>query len=194
MAGTPGAGKTEFSKSLITTFGYAIIRIDADEIREMMREIGYNGKNAALYQPAVSGAVSNLYSHVLAKKQSALIDGTFAYSDWRQKLDESLKNNRIVEIYYLYQDPEVAWRFVKARERKQGRVVPKEVFIHDYFACIENVTKAKELYGNKLTIYFVKHDYEKSSEYVMIDAHSIADNLPKAYTKDELESLIKSDD
>ncbi len=42
MAGSPGAGKTEFSKrfinvlSRINSFGTSIVRIDGDEIRELL--------------------------------------------------------------------------------------------------------------------------------------------------------------
>ncbi len=194
MAGTPGAGKTEFSKSLVETFQKSMVRIDADEIREMMRDIGYNGKNASLYQQAVTAAVSNLYSHVVRNGQSALLDGTFAYANWRVNIESSLQKKRLVEIYYLYQDPEIAWKFVKLREKKQGRAVPREVFIKDYFLSIENVQKAKEIFGDKITVYFAKHNYEKHLEYVIVDVSSIADHLPKVYTNDELEDLIKYDD
>ena len=194
MAGTPGAGKTEFSKSLVATFDNQMVRLDADEIREMMREIGYNGSNADLYQAAVSGAVSNLQSHIIKNKQSAVIDGTFAYTNWRQKIDNSLKAKRLVEIYYLYQDPEVAWRYVKLREKKQGRSVPKKIFIDDYFSCIKNVNKAKEIYDNNVTVYFAKHNYEKRLEYVIVNVSNIAEHLPNVYTRDELESLIEQDD
>jgi UDP-N-acetylglucosamine kinase len=195
MAGSPGAGKTEFSKSIIETFGSIMVRIDADDIREMMREIGYNGKNAALYQTAVSGAVSNLYSHILKNQQSALIDGTFAYENWQQKVDDSLRTNRLVEIYYLYQDPEVAWNFVKKREEYEGRAVPRRIFIKDYFSSIKNVSEALSKYGDRITVHFAKHNYENAKDYdIVVNIRSIADHLPKAYTRDELQGLIGPDD
>src|SRR5271167_3522052 len=54
MAGSPGAGKTEFSKSLISDIEEArrcnVVRIDADEIRSRMP--GYVGGNAHLFQGA----------------------------------------------------------------------------------------------------------------------------------------------
>ncbi len=77
MAGTPGAGKTEFSKSLLDAFGNHIVRIDADEIRDLMREIGYDGKNSHLYQGGVGIAVNDLYRAAIKQRQSVLIDGTF---------------------------------------------------------------------------------------------------------------------
>ncbi len=49
MAGSPGAGKTEFSKYFLEKeFGVdSIVRIDPDEIRETLP--GYNGENAYLF-------------------------------------------------------------------------------------------------------------------------------------------------
>ena len=52
MAGSPGAGKTEFSKSLISIIEEArhcnVVRIDADEVRGHLP--GYVGGNAYLFQ------------------------------------------------------------------------------------------------------------------------------------------------
>src|SRR3989338_11423364 len=50
MAGSPGAGKTEFSKRLIEKFSTKPVRIDADDIRDMFD--GYTGDNAHLFQSA----------------------------------------------------------------------------------------------------------------------------------------------
>src|SRR5580700_1505543 len=101
MAGTPGAGKTEFSKSLLELFNTSAVRIDADDIRDMMKEIGYNGANAEKYQYGVGLAVNNLYRKSIKQHQSVLIDGTFAYRGWRENIEMSLHDNRLIEIYYL---------------------------------------------------------------------------------------------
>lgn len=47
MAGSPGAGKTEISKRLIEKFSNKPVRIDADEIRELIP--GYTGANSYLF-------------------------------------------------------------------------------------------------------------------------------------------------
>lgn len=193
MAGTPGAGKTEFSKKLLDAFGDHIVRIDADEIREMMREIGYNGANAQLYQDGVGIAVNNLYRSAIKQHQSVLIDGTFAFGGWYSNVEMSLNDKRIVEIYYLYQDPAIAWGYVKKREIAQGRVVPKQVFINDYRASIDNVCDAKRKFGNKVTIYYAKNNYEKRLEYVKVGVGIITDLLPSVYNNEELERIMLDD-
>lgn len=190
MAGTPGAGKTEFSKSLIDAFDHPIIRIDADEIREMMRDIGYTGANAHIYQQAVGAAVNNMYGHVIKRSQSALVDGTFAYDNWRENIDRSLRQGRLVEIYYIYQDPDIAWKYVKDRESQQGRAVPGSIFIRDYYASIENVQKAKNVFGNQVHLYLAKHNYQKEIEYVIVNIAKLATHLPKIYTVEELQAII----
>lgn len=194
LAGTPGAGKTELSKSLIEPFENPVIRLDADEIRDMMRDIGYNGSNAHVFQAAVGGIVSNIIAMIIKNKQSVVVDGTFTYPNWQQRIETALENNRIVEIYYLYQDPEVAWRFVKVREEKQGRYVPKHVFVDDYKKSIENVEQAINLFGERITVHFAKHNYEKKNKYVIVRVNSIVEHIPRMYTEEELMGLIEKDD
>lgn len=192
MAGTPGAGKTEFSQSLINELDEKIVRIDADEIRELMRPIGYDGSNSEVFQRAAVKAVNWLYDFALDNKhsQSVLLDGTFAYGNWRENVERSLHHGRRVEIYYLYQDPLVAWNFVNARKLNNGRVVPKNVFIESYQLSIENVKKAKQVFGDNIVIYFAANNYEKSVEKIEIDVKNIENLLPKLYTKDELENQL----
>jgi UDP-N-acetylglucosamine kinase len=192
MAGTPGAGKTEFSKSLLSIFNTSAVRIDADDIRDMMKEIGYNGANAEKYQYGVGLAVNNLYRKALKQHQSVLIDGTFAYHGWRENIEMSLHDKRLVEIYYLYQEPTVAWDFVKKRELAEGRAVPLDVFVKDYTDCIDNVCKAKEVFGDKVVIYYAKNNYQKKLEYVKINVGDIRTYLPNVYTNDELKALINA--
>lgn len=56
MAGSPGSGKTEFSKILIERLEqnkeHRVIRIDGDEIRSQIP--GYTGNNSKLFQGAIS--------------------------------------------------------------------------------------------------------------------------------------------
>lgn len=191
MAGTPGAGKTEFSISLIETFSDSFVRIDADDIREMMREIGYNGANAELFQEATNKAVNILFDYANKKSgQNVLLDGTFAYGNWRENVERSLAHERIVEIYYLYQDPLIAWDYVKKREHNQGRVVPADVFVKSYELSIKNVQRAIEDFGDQLTVYFAKNDYTKTIESVSVDVDNVANLLPKLYNIEELKGLI----
>ena len=52
MAGSPGTGKTEFSRRLAEQFKQKPVIIDADEIRKIIP--GYTGKKAYLFQKAAT--------------------------------------------------------------------------------------------------------------------------------------------
>lgn len=78
MAGSPGAWKTELSKSLIkiSEGNNEIIRIDGDEIRRFIP--GYTGNNSHLFQGAISLIIEKIYDLVLHQRQSFVFDGTFS--------------------------------------------------------------------------------------------------------------------
>jgi predicted ABC-type ATPase len=191
MAGTPGAGKTEFSMSLLQKFESAFVRIDADDVREMMREIGYNGANAELFQDAANKAVNILFDYANKEGgQNVLLDGTFSYGNWRENVERSIAHGRQIEIYYLYQDPRVAWDYVKKREREYGRAVPLEAFVKSYTLSVVNVQRAIQDFGKYLTVYFAKNDYTKTIESIAVDVDNIEKLLPKQYTREELQELL----
>ena len=109
MAGSPGAGKTEVSKRLIERFSTKPVRIDADEIRNMFPN--YNGSNAHLFQSACSIGVNKLYDYVIKNQLNVVLDGTFAYKGALLNIQRSIDHGRKIEIFYLFQDPIVAWDF-----------------------------------------------------------------------------------
>ena len=80
MAGSPGAGKKEFSKTLVGTLEKdhkrRTVRIDGDDLRTFFP--GYTGSNAHLFQGAVSLVVEKMHDLVLHNKQNFVLDGTFA--------------------------------------------------------------------------------------------------------------------
>lgn len=64
MAGSPGAGKTEFSKTFIKDYpgNVKIVRIDADEIRELIPD--YKEGKAYKVQGAAALGVEKLFDFV----------------------------------------------------------------------------------------------------------------------------------
>ena len=83
MAGSPGAGKTEFVKELkeldkkrqLTSkesFGV----IDPDALRDCLP--GYTGDNSHLFQNAISIGVGVLFRSALKNSQNIIVDGTFS--------------------------------------------------------------------------------------------------------------------
>lgn len=188
MAGSPGAGKTEFSRRLAEQFKQKPVIIDADEIRKIIP--GYVGKKAYLFQKAATKGVNFLYDHVCKNSLNVIIDGTFAYADPIENIKRSLKHNRNIEIYFLYQEPTVSWKFTKVRERKEFRNVPRDVFINAYVKSIENVTAVKKKFGTKIKLNLVIKDFTDGLQTLELNVTSLEKLLPKLYTGKELTKIL----
>jgi hypothetical protein len=195
MAGSPGAGKTEFSKRIIEALfqepGDNPVRIDADEIRAMIP--GYTGDNSHVFQGASARGVEMLYDHVLAHNLNVVLDGTFALKEKGfSNVERSLSHNRLVEIYYLFQEPEVAWDFTKKREVLEHRRITKEVFIRAFFAAHENVAEAKARFGDKIRLNVVVKDIRDPSTYrVGLNAAGVDQFIPWTYSHDTLTETLQ---
>ncbi|MEK7102828.1 MAG: zeta toxin family protein [Patescibacteria group bacterium] len=189
MAGSPGAGKTEFSVRLIERLpDNTPVRIDADEIRAMLP--GYTGGNAHIFQRACSTGVSKLFEHVLHQKLNAMLDGTFAHQRAMENIQRSLSRGRQVVIYYIFQDPIVAWQFTQAREEKEGRRILKDTFINGMLSAYNNVKMAKREFGSAIVLNLVIKNFRNEFEDAHGDISDIDSYLPKVYTQEELEKLI----
>ena len=189
MAGSPGAGKTEYSKRFIERFDSNIVRIDADEVRKIIPQ--YNGANSDVVQGAASIAVDILYNYTLNNKYDLLLDGTFAkFEIVYRNIERSINKNREVAIHYIYQDPLVAWEFTKKREKIEGRKVPKEVFIKSFFNAKNNVVKIKSIFKDKIKVYLIIKDYSNNIKESYLDVH-IDSYLKTKYSKEELNEGLK---
>jgi UDP-N-acetylglucosamine kinase len=195
MAGSPGAGKTESSRNLIEHLGkngMSILRIDPDEIRE--RIPGYSGTNSSLFQGATSIIAEKMQDMALENSQSYVFDSTFANLDAaRVNITRNLGHERDVFIVYVYQDPVQAWEFVKAREKKDGRAIPKSVFIQQYFQARCSVNSIKAEFGKKVMIFLVIKNID-GTDFGYRENIDIIDNyLPERYTKEQLEISLHED-
>lgn len=180
MAGSPGAGKTEFSKRLLRNIH--AVRIDADEIKKIIPQ--YTGKNSDSVQGASALGVEYLYDYVLKKNLSMLLDGTFAdYQKARMNVLRSLHKGRYIEIFYLYQNPIIAWRFTKEREAIEGRMIPKKLFIHAFFQAKENVQKIKEEFGDTIKAHLIIKNHVKDIEEEYPDIQHIDKYLKMHYSR-----------
>ncbi|MEA3449388.1 MAG: zeta toxin family protein [Patescibacteria group bacterium] len=194
MAGSPGAGKTEYSKALIETAKKSaspIVRIDADEIREIIPQ--YSGHNSDVVQRAASTGVHKLYDFCLKKKLDAMIDGTFAkFEIAHRNVKRSLTRGRQVGIYYIYQDPLVAWEFTKKREKLEGRRVPRKVFVDAFFEARVNVVKIKSIFKDKIKLYLVIKNYSNNVHKFYSKIDKVDKYLKDDYTKERLNKLLKN--
>lgn len=185
MAGSPGAGKTEVVSSLSEIYDNYVI-IDADYFR--IRFPMYNGKNSSDFQKASSWLVEQSLKYVLEHGYSFILDGTFALESSNKNIQRSLKTHDVT-LYYVYQDPLVAWNFTKIREIAEGRHVPKDVFINAFFKSHENIVKAKAKFP-EIELNLIIKDYSND----ITEAHTYTDNvsliLPLNFDKKELEEQL----
>lgn len=192
MAGSPGAGKTEASIELIERIGTPVIRIDPDELRKECP--GYNGENAWLFQGAVSVLVEKIHDIALAEGQSFLLDGTLSrYEIARRNIDRSLKKNRAVQILYVYQEPQLAWEFVKAREAAEGRRIRPDSFVEQYFAAREVVNRLKSELGNQIDVDLLLKNNDNSQRMYRAGVDKIDHHIPEKYSRSDVEEMLKKD-
>lgn len=197
MAGSPGAGKTEFSKNFIAILEqdrkHRILRIDPDDVRSLVP--GYVGSNSYLFQRAVSIIIENVHDCALHNKQTFVFDGTFSkYEKAVENIRRSLKLERNVLIFYVYQQPELAWQFTQAREMKEGRHIPKAAFIDQFIGVRDVIRRIRQEFGDDVVIKLVKKDLNHNAVENLVEVRSkrgnIDDLLPATYTKEELEKLL----
>lgn len=199
MAGSPGAGKTEFSKSLIEILSgndhikNTVIRIDGDELRPHMP--GYSGKNSYLFQAAISIIVDKIQDLALKQRQTFVLDGTFSkYDKAVGNVRRSLEKDRVVFIFYVYQEPQVAWKFTEAREAAEGRNIPKSAFIDSFLGARDTVERIRKEFGDEVVLFLVKKDFEKhtveNAEKIDQNGPQIDHYIPKRYTRSELEEIL----
>lgn len=195
MAGSPGAGKTEFSKAFIEEMKLkdpvmTIVRIDADEIKNLIP--GYNGHNSSDVHAAASIGVEKLFDHVQNKSLNVVVDGTFAsYEISRKDILRAIGRNRRVGIKYLYQEPALAWKFTQIREKVEGRNITKEVFIAEYLAAMENVNKAKQEFGNQVELDLIIKNYSNKLEKLNLNIDKVDSYVNNIYNRVSLEEIIK---
>ena len=107
MAGLPGSGKTEISKNLIDESGVKLLRIDMDEIAEMIP--GYKAEIADEFRKPATKLLSECLSYALRHKISFLMDGTFGSAQALKNIKRSLSHGFSVKVAYVLQDPRLAW-------------------------------------------------------------------------------------
>lgn len=200
MAGSPGAGKTEFVKELkkIDTKGqlgqqpFAVI--DPDAIRDFLP--GYSGSNSYLFQNAISIAVGKLFRMTLKNRQNVIVDGTFAnYDRAKENVERALANKTQIVIFYVFQHPAVAWDFTLKREAVEGRRIRKNDFIDKFIRSKECVDRIKKEFEDKIQLNIIVKDYKdtkfnKRIANAFVDVMDIAEHTGFTYTKEELKKYL----
>ena len=193
MAGSPGAGKTETSIELLKKFDQDfILRIDPDQLR--LEFEGYAGANSHLFQRAVSVLVDRIHDLALNNSQSFLLDGTLSnYNVAVKNIERSLKRERTVQILYIYQEPNFAWQFVKAREAQEGRKIRPDDFVAQYFAARNVVQSLKVKFGKEIKIDLILKNIDGSDRKTFFNVDQIDSHVPEKYSLDDVKRLVSTE-
>lgn len=193
MAGAPGAGKTEASLGLLQELandGITLFRLDPDELRAKFP--AYTGANSSLFQRAVSKLVDKIHDQLLKHSVSFMMDGTLSsYEIAKSNVERSLSRGRLVRILFVYQKPELSWGFVQKREAVEGRNIPLEAFIKQYFAsrCVVNALKTE--FGDAIEVNVIVKNLDGSTpETAEVNVTSIDACVPEGYTEEGLRQML----
>jgi UDP-N-acetylglucosamine kinase len=190
MAGSPGAGKTEASRALVRELGGGL-RIDPDEFRQSIP--GYTGANSWVVHRAVSYLVEAVLDRAFRQSQSFLLDGTLSSYDVADKnVSRCLNKNRDVQIIYVYQEPLLAWHFVQAREVHEGRNIPADQFVHQFFASRECVEKLKVRYNKAIKIDVLLKNTDGTPGKYYANVRDLVSVVPLKYTEEQVKRLVTS--
>lgn len=196
MCGSPGAGKTEISKALVELFESAeadqrVLRIDPDDFRLLIP--GYTGANSYLFQRAVTRVLEKVLDRVFEKSVSFILDGTMAsFSVAKRNIDRALAHNRVVQVLYVYQAPELAWQFVKARELVEARNIPLDEFVRQFLAARKNIAEIRRSYGAQLVVNLIIKNTDGAQKAFVSDVtpEQIDDLIPQSYDHEQLIELL----
>ena len=195
MAGSPGAGKTEFATTFVEdernkNNSMRIVHIDADLIKA--RIPWYNGKNSIdLHRASVIG-IEKIHDFVLKKHQNFILDGTLSdYGIGKIDIERSLSRHRKVGIFYVYQDPVTSWGFTRIREKKEGRVVPKSVFINAFINSKKNVLLLKEHFGRDIELHLIKKDLETGLKKTYFNVDNVDSYIKEHYNAASLFEILE---
>ncbi|MFL7026985.1 zeta toxin family protein [Enterovibrio norvegicus] len=192
MSGSPGAGKTESSKELVSALtedGGHVLRLDPDDLRDEFED--YNGNNSYLFQSAVITLVERAMDMIFKNSQSFLLDGTLASFRVADKnISRSLSRNRMVLVVFVYQRPELAWSFVQAREKAEGRRILPDHFVDQFFGSQQVIEQLKSKYGNRIQVDLLVKDNDGHTQSEFIDVSSLQPYLDPAYTLEVVREIV----
>lgn len=191
MAGLPGAGKTELSKSIIEDARIDFLRIDMDEIAAMLP--GYIPSQADEFRRPATLLLSELFTYALRHQLDFVMDGTFGSKKATENISRSLKHGYAVQIVYAFQDPKLAWEFTRAREKVEHRAIEFDGFIEAYYHTINNVKAILDEFGDSISLDIaVKTHKNKVGRWLRdVKAAEIDKILNVEYNKDKLIEYIK---
>lgn len=95
-----------------------------------------------------------------------------------------------MQILYVYQEPCLAWEFVKARKSEEGRRIEPEHFIDQYFSARRVVNRLKTKYGAGVSVDLLLKNNDNSHKVYKANIDQIDNHVPEKYTRADIEAMI----
>ena len=162
MAGSAGAGKTETIRRMELEKQFIILDVDEIRIRNKYyekTEVGKKG-NAHLIQKAAGKGLDYCREYCIKHGIAFVQDATFSNDGSIKLVKKLLKNGWSITILYIYQNPEMAWRFTEARERLEGRNITKDNFVRSFTNSITNIEKVQDQFPGTEVFLIIKNGLE----------------------------------
>ena len=196
MAGSPGAGKTETARRIIKDFSVEsdqnLVHIENDELRKEFED--YDGQNSPLFQRPATLLVEAIHDRALKQGVSFILDSTLSSLEKaKSNIERSLKRDRYVLIIFVYQSPEQAWKFVKARETTEGRRVPEAVFVEQFLGAQVVVSQLKKYFGDRVNLTFIEKNIDGKNDRPHFNVTDVDALFRKKYNRIMLEDIIQKD-
>ncbi|OGL31202.1 hypothetical protein A3F37_02420 [Candidatus Saccharibacteria bacterium RIFCSPHIGHO2_12_FULL_41_12] len=187
MAGIPGAGKTEFLEQFLASSPDPFVKIDLDTIVEYFEN--YSADKYYMYRDSANPIIEKTLDIVTEKKYNFALDGTFAHSKGAHNIQRALNHGYFVGLFYIYQDPLVAWDITKAREIDTKRGIERKGFLKACEEVPNNVQKIIDDLGDKVYVVSVVKDNLNRYSFNR-GAKRVDDFGKRTYNKDELNRKI----
>lgn len=190
MAGLPGAGKTEFTKSWIGNSGLKVVRLDMDEIASQIET--YSPKKADKYRKAASALLNRTYDKVVNGKYDFIMDGTFGGGSAVQDIKRAIEHGYRVKVVYIYQEPKLAWKYTVAREKIEHRAIRPDGFLEVYYRILDNLKSLDALSLEGVSIDLVVKDAQNRTIKVHenISMKDIDQYVKVEYNKENLRKSV----
>ena len=93
-------------------------------------------------------------------------------------------------ILFVHQRADLAWQFVEAREKVEGRRIQPEHFVNQYFGAQEVIENLKNEFGKSIKIDILLKDNDGKTKNHYSNVDSATPYLKPRMLKDEVEQIV----
>ncbi len=92
----------------------------------------------------------------------------------------------------MYQEPLQAWTFVQAREVSEGRNIPPERFVEQFFGARNVVNQLKVKFGTAIQVDVIFKDIDGKNRRFEANISDLNHAAPISYSREDVERIVRS--